>query len=155
MSRREIEAAWAEQQEPLRRRLDEIAALRATVAQQARRIEALERAMRKRLPTEPLIDGIAQGFGQALKAERQEIGKKLDALDPRIGALEQRPVYTWKGPFVEGTEHEPGHLVQRSGNVWLCTATTKGTPGKCEDFALFVRSCRDGRDLVRKERTLR
>ena len=143
--RREIETAHAA---PLRQRADELAQLSSTVELQAKQIAALEAAMRKRLPAEPLIDGIAKGFAMALRAEREALVKRIDEHTAKIGELEQRPVYKFVGTFTEGSSYSPGNIAIRGGSSWLCTATTKSTPGKSEDWAQMARAGRDGRDTL-------
>ena len=170
--RKEIEAAHAQPQQ----QCAELAQLRAVIAGLQREVQELRaglakfrsaykshhqesrrcrrrpepydvRRARKLAKTKDELAGFTPNIVRLIRGHActKEIGA-------RLAELEKRPVYEWKGPFVEGTEHSPGHLVQRGGNVWLCTATTTGVPGKCEDFSLLVRSGRDGRDLTREQR---
>jgi hypothetical protein len=148
--RRQIEAAHFA---PQQRQQDDVAELRATIEQQAeqngalaRRVAALEAAMRKRAPTKVLIDGICDGLAQTLKAERKDTTARFHAQDKRLDAVEARPVYRFVGTFTEGSEYEPGQIAVRSGGSWICIARTRGTPGKCEDWAQLSRPGRDGRD---------
>jgi hypothetical protein len=137
--RREIEAQWAEQQKPAQQRRDELAELRSANAVLQRRVEALERAMRKRVPTTALIDGLAQGFGQALRAERKEVAKRLDAIE----ATRMRYI----GVYSQGNSYQPGMVVTRSGSSWHCNVATTAVPGQSPDFELMTKAGRDGRDL--------
>lgn len=66
--------------------------------------------------------------------------------------LTRNPIVTWKGVFKEGTEYQPGNMVQFGGNVFHCDKATTAKPdahfstGTKGDWTLAVKKGRDGKD---------
>jgi len=76
--------------------------------------------------------------------------KKLEALERRLAALEQRLDSERKGFFYRGTwaageSYEQHDFVTDGGSMWCCLAPTATRPGTSDDWQLAVKAGRDRR----------
>ena len=57
---------------------------------------------------------------------------RLDALEARLHALEQRPQLAYKGVHVNAQPYAEGALVTRDGGLWLAERFTNQRPGQVD-----------------------
>lgn len=69
---------------------------------------------------------------------------RMEAVESRLTALEEKPFVKFCGTWERGKTYEPGAAVVRDGGLWICKASTAGEPSR--DFA--------GWQLAVKARTL-
>jgi hypothetical protein len=70
---------------------------------------------------------------------------KLQSLEARLKALEERPQMHYAGVWKEGFEHKPGELCTHDGSMWYCWRPTTSRPGTDEAWQLCVKHGRDRR----------
>ncbi len=78
------------------------------------------------------IDEMASAVAGAIRAsiDGPRVGGRLEQLETRIAALEQKPHLKYCGVFESGRAYQPGDAVTRSGSLWVCNVQTTGEPGK-------------------------
>jgi hypothetical protein len=83
----------------------------------------------------------------AIKIARDK-SREIDALEKRIGVLEQRPTLKYSGVFDSDREYLCGEFVSFQGSLWHANLTTKGaTPGTSPlSWQLAVKHGRDARE---------
>ena len=58
------------------------------------------------------------------------VGGLLAQLEARIAKLETKPFVKFCGTFEGGKSYDPGDAVVHASALWICRASTSGTPSK-------------------------
>ena len=91
------------------------------------------------------IDALADAVAGAIKGaiDGPRVTGRIEQLETRIAALEQKPHLKFCGVHELGRTYQPGNAVTRSGSLWVCQAETSGKPG--DDYYGWTLGVKRGR----------
>ena len=93
-------------------------------------------------------DAVAEVLATVILAERRAMHTRLDALEARLTAVEDKPSLEYLGTWATDKTYRRGNAVTRAGSVWILNkaATTTTAPGTPEGASAWTLACKRGSD---------
>lgn len=95
---------------------------------------------------EQLRAALVKGLGQAM---RDTYGRRIDALEQRLKALEaggaKSLIDAYRGTYKDGEQYQRGQLITHQGSLWFCGMDTNSRPGTGPHWTMAVKAGRDAR----------